>query len=60
MTAKHIMDAASRRKKVYIELHKKLRAECKPFHKSYTVSPAEDKADRKRAKSADYRLHGDA
>ena len=59
MTAKHIMDSAARRKKVYIELHKRLREEVKPFHRSYSYTPAEDKAERKRARSAEYRAHGE-
>lgn len=57
----HYSDSQQRRSKKYQLLHEQLKREVKPFHKSYTVSPApSEKTERKRARSADYKLHGDA
>lgn len=60
MADKWITTKRERRSKKYKLLHEQLKREVQPFHRSFTSSPAEDKAERKRSKSQDFRAHGDA
>ncbi len=53
MTKRWIMDARSRRKKIYVDLHRQLAAEVIESRK-----PEPSKRDRKRQAAADYRQNG--
>lgn len=52
MTKRWIMDAQSRRKKAYLEIHRKLRDECFP-------KPEPSKSERKRQASMMFRQQAD-